>query len=186
MSRIDAGLLVIRVTVGLTLLIHGYNHAFGRGGLAGTSRWFASLGMRRPKLQAVLSAAVEAAAGAGMAAGFLTSLAAAALVGVMVVAGWTAHRKNGFFVFRDGYEYVLVIALTAIAMATAGPGRLSIDHLLGLDTGMSGWIGILVVALLGVGGALAQMAAFWRLAAPSSAAPEQHSTAAGRPQPDLD
>jgi putative oxidoreductase len=171
MSRTDVALLVIRLTVGLTLLVHAYNHAFGPGGLDGTARWFAGLGMRRPKLQAVLSAAVEAAAGAGVAAGFLTPIAAGALAGVMIVAGWTAHRKNGFFVFRDGYEYVLVIGLTAAALGIAGPGKLSVDHVLGLDGRLSGWIGLAIIVVAGVGGAVAQLLTFWRPATPSVAEP---------------
>ena len=171
MSRTDVALLVIRLTVGLTLLVHAHNHAFGPGGLDGTARWFAGLGMRSPRLQAMLSAAVEAAAGAGVTAGFLTPIAAGALVGVMIVAGWTAHRKNGFFVFRDGYEYVLVIGLTAAALGVAGPGRLSIDHVLGLDGRLGGWIGLAIVAVAGAGGAVAQLLAFWRPAAPSAAEP---------------
>jgi putative oxidoreductase len=162
MDRTDAALLVIRLAVGLTLLGHARNHAFGPGGLAGTTRWFGSLGMRQPRLQAVLSSVVEAAAGAGIALGFLTSVAAGALVGVMLVAGVTAHRKNGFFVFRDGYEYVLMIALVTTAVAVAGPGLISVDHVLGLSRQLSGWTGLLLVAVLGVGGALAQLAAFWR------------------------
>lgn len=76
MTKIDAALFVLSLTIGLTLLVHAYNHAVGPGGLAGTTRWFASLGTRRPKLQAVLSAAVEAAAGIGVAAGFLAPVAA--------------------------------------------------------------------------------------------------------------
>jgi putative oxidoreductase len=171
MSRTDVALLVIRLTVGLTLLVHAYNHAFGPGGLDGTARWFARLGMRSPRLQAALSAAIEAAAGVGVAAGFLTPIAAGALVGVMIVAGWTAHRRNGFFVFRDGYEYVLVIGLTAAALGVAGPGRISVDHVLALDGRLSGWIGLAIIALAGGGGAVAQLLTFWRPAAPSLAEP---------------
>jgi putative oxidoreductase len=161
-NGLDAALLTVRLTVALTILCHAYNHAFGPGGLAGTARWFAGLGMRRPALQAFLSASVEAAAGVGLAVGLFTSIAAAALVGVMVVAGWTAHRPNGFFVFRDGYEYVLVLALVATSIAIAGPGRASVDHALGFDSRLDGWVGLILVAVLGVGGAGGQLATFWR------------------------
>lgn len=169
MDRTDAALLVIRVAIGLTMLAHAGNHAFGSGGLAGTTRWFGSLGMRQPRLQAVLSAVIEAAAGVGIAAGFLTSIAAGALVGIMLVAGVAAHRKNGFFVFRDGYEYVLMIALAATAVAVAGPGRFSVDFALGLSRQLSGWTGLLLVVVLGVGGAIVQLTAFWRPDRPAPA-----------------
>src|SRR5262245_19103660 len=61
--EIDIAVVLLRVIVGLTLVAHGYNHLWGRGGLAGTARWFSSLGMRPPKLHAVLSGAGELAAG---------------------------------------------------------------------------------------------------------------------------
>jgi putative oxidoreductase len=89
-------------------------------------------------------------------------------------------------VCRDGCEYVLVIALTAGALATAGPGRLSLDHVLALDGRLSRWIGILIVAAIGVGGALAQMTAFWRPATPPGAAREQPSMTAGHADPGPD
>ena len=36
----------------------------------------------------------------------------------MVVAGITAHRKNGFFIFRpgQGWEYVMNLAIAAFAV----------------------------------------------------------------------
>ena len=41
-----AGLLLLRVVLGLTVAAHGYNKFFGGGKLAGTARWFDSMGMR--------------------------------------------------------------------------------------------------------------------------------------------
>ncbi|HEV7207394.1 MAG TPA: DoxX family protein [Mycobacteriales bacterium] len=162
MNRYDAAVLVLRLAVGLTLVAHGLNHAFGGGRLPGAARWFEGLGLRHGRLQALTSAVVEVAGGTGLAVGLLTSFAAAALVGVMVVAGVIAHRRNGFFVFKDGYEYVLVLATTCVALAVAGPGRASLDRALGLDTKLSGWVGLIVALGLGVGGAAALLAGTWR------------------------
>ena len=39
------------------------------------------------------------------------------MISVMLVAGLLAHRENGFFVFRDGYEYVLVLAVACLALS---------------------------------------------------------------------
>ena len=48
MSRgLDIGTLLIRIAMGITMLAHGYNHAFGGGKLPGTARWFESIGIRR-------------------------------------------------------------------------------------------------------------------------------------------
>jgi putative oxidoreductase len=160
MTPTDIAILLLRVVVGLTLVAHGYNHLWGGGGLAGTTRWFGSLGLRPPKLHAVLSSAGELAAGLALALGFLTALAAAFIVGAMVVAGVANHRPNGFFVFREGYEYVLMIGVVCAAIGLLGPGAASVDRLLGTD--VSGIIGLAIVVGGGVLGATALLAATWR------------------------
>ncbi|MGH3931278.1 MAG: DoxX family protein [Pseudonocardiaceae bacterium] len=162
MPTVDAAVLLLRIVVGLTMVAHGYNHLWGRGGLAGTTRWFASLGMRPPKLHAVLSGAGELAAGAALTIGLLTALAAAFIVGTMVVAGVTAHRRNGFFVFKDGYEYVLMIAVVGAVIGLLGPGAASADRLLGIDEALDGVVGLAVTAGLGVFGAALLLALTWR------------------------
>jgi putative oxidoreductase len=158
----DTAALLVRLVVGATMAAHGYNHLWGGGGVDGTARWFASLGMRPARLHAVLSGAGELAAGAALAAGFLTPLAAAFVVGTMAVAGITAHRANGFFVFKDGYEYVLMIAVVCAALALAGPGGFSLDHAFGWDGVLSGGAGLAIAAGGGVLGAVALLAATWR------------------------
>jgi putative oxidoreductase len=160
MTPADIAIALLRAVVGLTLVAHGYNHLWGGGGLAGTTRWFASLGLRPPKLHAVLSGVGELAAGASLAIGFLTALAAAFVVGTMVVAGITVHRRNGFFVFKDGYEYVLMVSVVCAAMGLLGPGAASVDRLLGTD--VAGAAGLAIVVGVGVLGAAGLLAATWR------------------------
>lgn len=167
MTVVDTATLLLRLVVGLTMMAHGYNHLWGGGGLAGTARWFGSMGLRPPKLHAVLSGAGELAAGAALAIGLLTPVAAGFVVGTMVVAAVTAHRRNGFFVFKDGYEYVLMIAVVCAVIGLLGPGTLSVDHLLGLDDVFSGLVGLALTVGLGVLGATALLAATWRPAQPA-------------------
>jgi putative oxidoreductase len=78
----------------------------------------------------------------------------------MVVAGVIAHRRNGFVVFRDGYEYVLMIAVVAVALAALGPGRISLDHAAGIK--FAGPAGVLTALIAGLGGAAVLLATSWR------------------------
>jgi len=165
MDPTDLALLVVRLTFGVGLAYHGYNKVFGGGGLEGTGRWFGSLGMRWPGVQARLAAGTEIGSGLLFAAGLLTPLAAAGMIGVMVVAAWAAHRKNGFFIFHkgEGWEYVASIAVVAFAVAAIGPGDVSLDHALGLEwDAWGGWLGAVVAGLLGLGGGVAQLAICYR------------------------
>ncbi|OLT23110.1 DoxX family protein [Pseudonocardia sp. CNS-139] len=171
MDRVDAAMLLLRLVVGGVMVVHGLNHAFGGGRLAGAARWFESLGLRHGLLQAAMSATVEVVAGVGLVLGLFTPFSAAAVVGVMLVAGVVAHRRNGFFVFRDGYEYVLVLALAAVVVALAGPGALSVDAALGIV--VAGSWGVLIACGLGLVGVVALLGVTYR---PEPAEP----TAAGR------
>jgi putative oxidoreductase len=167
-------LLLVRVVVGGTMIAHGINHWRGGGRIDGTARWFAGLGLRQPRMQAWMSVVTEVGAGALLVAGLLTSAACAAVISVMLVAGLLAHRPNGFFVFKDGYEYVLVLAVTALALAILGPGRFSLDAAAGIT--LTGWAGggiALGVAVIATGGLLGT---FWRpepKQARAAASPEQ-------------
>lgn len=161
MTDVDTGIAVLRAAVGATMIAHGWNHLFGGGGVSGTANWFASMGLRPPRIHALLSGAGELAAGAMMLVGLFTSLSAAFVVGSMTVAGVIAHRKNGFFVFKDGYEYVLVLAVVAAFIGFAGPGRFSADHAIGLAEAWQGTTGA-AIAGSGVLGAAVLLAACWR------------------------
>jgi putative oxidoreductase len=153
-------LLLVRLVVGITMIMHGYNHWRGGGRIAGTARWFSGLGLRYGTLQAWMSVVTEIGAGTLLAIGLLTPLACAAVISVMLIAGLLAHRPNGFFVFRDGYEYVLALSVTSLALATLGPGKLSVDSAGGIT--VTGWAGGGIAAGVAVVATAGMLATFWR------------------------
>ena len=161
-SATNLALLVLRAATGLTLAAHGWNKFFSGGRLSGTGRWFDSIGMRPGRLNAWLAAGTEVGAGVLLAAGLVTPVSAGGVIGVMVVAGWTVHRSNGFFILKEGWEYVFVLAVAALVVATLGPGEWSLDQVLGISDDLAGWAGFWLALILGLGGAILQLAAFWR------------------------
>jgi putative oxidoreductase len=158
----DVGLLILRLVLGVTLAAHGYNKFFGGGRIPGTARWFESIGMRPGKFHATVAASTEMAAGLGLAAGLLTPIPAAGFVSLMLVAAWTVHRANGFFIVKEGWEYNLVLAVSAVVVATLGAGRLSLDWVIFGKNWFDGWPGLLISVVLGLAGAIGQLVIFYR------------------------
>ncbi len=152
---------IFRVLFGLTFFTHGYAKQFQGGRLAGTAGWFDSMGMRPGKVHARLAASTEMGAGVAIALGLFTPLAAAAVIGVMVVAGYTVHRGN-FAVVKNGWEYTFVVALIAALIAGLGPGEWSLDSALGLTDDLNGLVGVALAVVVGVVAGTAQIAAFYR------------------------
>jgi putative oxidoreductase len=142
------------------MVAHGIKH--GRS-LTGTVGWFESIGFKQPRLQAQASAAVEVGAGAALILGAATPLAASAIVGTMAVAARSVHAENGFFITSEGYEYVLNLSAAAIAVSALGAGGLSMDRLLlGDKQRLTPLSRTALTIILGLAGAAAQLAAFWR------------------------
>lgn len=162
MNVYDVGLLILRLVLGLTLAAHGFNKFFGGGRIPGTARWFESIGMKPGKFHATVAATTEMAAGLGLAAGLLTPIPAAGFVSLMLVAAWTVHRANGFFIVKEGWEYNLVLAVSAVAVATLGAGRLSLDWVMFGKNWYDGWPGLAISAGLGLAGAVGQLLIFYR------------------------
>lgn len=161
-NAFSTALVILRIIVGLTLAAHGYQKFFLGGRIPGTSRWFESIGMKPGKLHALMAASTEIGSGLLLAFGFLTPLACAGMIGVMIVAGWTANRSNGFFSMNHGYEYNLVLATIGLAVATLGAGRFSIDHAIGDPEAFSGWWGFWIAIVAGIGGSIAHLVVFYR------------------------
>jgi len=169
---LDIGTLLLRVALGITMLAHGYNHVWGGGKLAGTARWFESIGIRPGRVHALLASVTELAVAPLLFLGLLTPLAAAGVLGVMLVALISNHLKNGYFIFRpgEGYEYVLFLTFAALALGALGGGGWSLDDRIfehfGPDNDVVGWLfgwhGLLVTAVAGGGGAALLLATCWR------------------------
>jgi putative oxidoreductase len=170
-DNVDVALLIFRVIVGATMVLHGTNHWLGGGRIAGTAGWFESLGLRPGRVHAWMSVVTEIGAGAALAVGLLSPLACGAIIGVMLVAGVIEHRTHGFFVFRNGYEYVLMIGVLCAGLAISGPGQISADVELGLDL-PAGLGGALIALAIGVGGTALLLAVAWR---PRKPAPDLES-----------
>lgn len=162
LDALNLGMLVLRVSIGIIFASHGYNKFFGGGKIPGTARWFDSIGMRPGKVHAYMAATTEMTSGILLALGLLTSFAAAGMVAVMCVAAYTVHRKNGFFVVKDGIEYNTTLAFVALSIAIMGPWEYSVDHAIGIAGTFNGWVGLAIVAVMGVGGAVGQLVGFFR------------------------
>jgi putative oxidoreductase len=126
---------------------------FGGKGLAATRDQFAALGYQPGKVFAVLCGLSEFLGGLGLAAGLLTPLAAAALIGVMINAMVTVTGAHGLWETDGGVEYNVGIAVVALAVAATGPGRLAVDRFFRWGTG--GWAeGLRALGLGGIAAAI--------------------------------
>ena len=62
--------------------------------------------------------------------GLLTRTVAALLAVDIAVATVLVHLPNGFVVLDGGYEYTLVLTLSALGLALSGPGVVSLKRAL--------------------------------------------------------
>jgi putative oxidoreductase len=171
-QSVDTALLLARVMLGVVFLAHGINHIFGGGKIAGTARWFEGLGMKPGIVHAWFASLTEVGAGALLVLGLLTPVAAAGVVGVMLVALITNHLKNGFFIFRpgEGYEYVVTLTVFGVVVGTLGPGDWSIDGHVHALQNLWGWPGFAISAGAGAAGAALLLATAWRPEKPKAEA----------------
>jgi putative oxidoreductase len=153
----DAGLLLVRIVLGLIFMAHGAQKLFGwfgGYGIKGTGGFFATLGFRPGPHFAFLAGVGEFGGGLLIALGLGGPLGEVLATATMIVAIFSVHIQKGFFAQNGGYEMPLAYATGAFAIAFAGPGTYSLDALLGLtalDTPEIAWIGLAVAVLGGLG-----------------------------------
>jgi putative oxidoreductase len=133
-TRGGYGLTVLRVVIGLTFMAHGAEKLFGwfgGGGLAGVGQWMESIGLTPGYLMALLAGSGEFFGGLALVVGLLVRPAAVVLAVVALVAMFSVHWVNGFFITNNGYEYALALLVACVALLLDGAGKLSLDEVLG-------------------------------------------------------
>jgi putative oxidoreductase len=132
-SSRDIALLAVRIGLAWIFVYHGAATlfgAFGGSGIHPQAVYFAHVAHLRPgTFFAVLGGIIECFGGAAVGIGVLGRLAAAGLVGDMVMAMITVTWSNGIIGNANGSGYELNIALAALALVIAimGTGRFSLD-----------------------------------------------------------
>lgn len=121
------GFLVLRVVVGLTFAMHGWQK-FNEFTIAGTQASFQKMGVPLAEIAAPVVSTLELVGGIALILGLLTRVAAGLLIFDMLGAMFLVHIPNGFFVAKNGLELVLVLAVACLAFVLAGAGRYSLDN----------------------------------------------------------
>jgi putative oxidoreductase len=156
----DLGFLIARLVIGLLIAAHGAQKLFGwfgGHGLKATGEFFGKLGFQPGRLYATSAGLGELVSGLLIALGFLGPVGPAILLAVMIVAAISVHWRNGLFAATNGIELPLLYGTAAVRFALAGPGRYSLDSLLGTHIE---WTPALIWAALAVGlvGGIANLA----------------------------
>jgi putative oxidoreductase len=129
---------LLRVVLGLVIIPHGLQKAFGLFGgygWAGTMGYFTGQ-LHIPYALGALAIAAEVLGGLGLIVGLLGRVAAVGVASVMAVAALMQHRTNGFFMnwsgqqAGEGYEYHVLAFAIALAVVVRGSGAASLDRVL--------------------------------------------------------
>src|SRR5918912_2780991 len=131
----DAALLVVRLIVGIIILAHGWQKlavigpaSFGQG--------LAQNGVPLPIFMGYLVTFTEVLGGILLVVGLLSRLAALALTIDLVVAIFLVKINVGLIAPQGsgaGAELDLALIAGFLVVLLAGPGKLSLDYLLGLE-----------------------------------------------------
>lgn len=149
----DIALLVLRLVVGGLMVGHGAQKLFGvlgGPGLAGTTGWLASIGLRPAGLWARAAGLAEFGGGLLLALGLLTPLGGLGVIAAMLMAILLVHRTKGVWVSNGGGEYNFVIATVGLVLILTGAGAYSLDGLLNIALSPTLIVVAAALTLLGV------------------------------------
>ena len=124
----DVALVLARLILATIMFAHGYQKLF-IDGLGRTTRGFEYMSIPVAIVSAAYVTVVELVGSVLVLAGALITLVAACYLIVMVGAAVFVHIPYGVFAVDGGWELVDGIAALLLVLAAAGPGRLSVDHL---------------------------------------------------------
>lgn len=116
---LQAGLLLIRLGLGVVFLAHGVQKLQGIDSVIG---FFGKIGL--PAFLAWAVAIIETLAGAAMLLGAFTGVAGVSIAIIMLGAIFTAKKAASFM---GGWEFDLVLLTSALGVALLGPGKYAIS-----------------------------------------------------------
>ncbi len=131
----NLAILVLRLVIGITFILHGGQKLFGLfggDGLNGTAGFFASLGANPGSLWAVVVGVVEFFGGIALVVGLLSRLASLALIVDMVAAVIFFKVPSGFYFFEGphpSWEYNLTMIAALLVLVLIGAGRFSASRM---------------------------------------------------------
>ena len=120
-------LLVLRLALGTIMIAHGWQKIADH--LHMTTGMLQHLGI--PGFMAYLVVAAEFGGGILVLVGFLTRLAALAILVDMLVAIFKVHLPHGLFASNGGFEFPMACAAIAFGLIFTGSGPIAIDWLWG-------------------------------------------------------
>ncbi len=98
--------------------------------IGATAKWFGSMGIPFPTLNAYMAATTEMLGVILLTLGLFTRIISLPLIVIMIVAITTVHLGNGFDAGDNGFEIPLYYILFLLIFLSHGGGKFSIDHLL--------------------------------------------------------
>ena len=132
----DAGMLIVRLALGIVMFPHGAQKLLGWFGGGGYTATMQGMSQMLPAVIVFLVIFCEFFGSLSLITGFLGRLGAFGVLCVMVGAVLTVHLHNGFFMNwagtqgGEGFEYhILAIALALVVMLR-GSGTASMDRAL--------------------------------------------------------
>jgi putative oxidoreductase len=132
-TKQDLAVLGGRTVLGGYLAVHGAQKLFGSfegPGRQAIAAAFDHLGLRPGRVMGAMAGLSELGGGLLTLAGAAHPVGPIALTGTMAVASLT-HRANGPLAQKGGFELPLTNLGAALVLTAIGPGRYSIDGLLG-------------------------------------------------------
>lgn len=119
------GLAILRLALALIFIYHGYPKLVRADAMM--RQFFIQHGF--PGYFVGLAGILECVGGGLLLIGLFTRPAALLLAAEMLIAIWKVKLVHGVFAVNE-YQFELALAAACVALATVGPGNLSVDHVI--------------------------------------------------------